>query len=84
MAGSNGMYPERIDELIHAGFRLVEQFCYDHDEEFTHTRWRGRIRTCNSVGSGGLSPSEVQRFDNELGQLLRRKYPDPMIVEHRV
>lgn len=84
MAGSNGMYPELIDELIHAGFRLVEQFCYHHDEEFTHTRWLGRMRTCNGVGSGGLPPSEVQRFDSELGQLLRKKYPGPMIVEHRV
>jgi ubiquinone/menaquinone biosynthesis C-methylase UbiE len=84
MAGANGMYPERIDELIHAGFRLVEQFCYDHEEEFTHIRWRGRIRTCNGVGSGGLPPTEVQRFDSELGQLLRGRYPDPMIVEHRV
>lgn len=84
MAGSNGMYPERIDELIHAGFQLVEQFCYHHDEEFTHIRWRGRMRTCNGVGSGGLPPSEVKCFDDELRQLLRRKYPDPMIVEHRV
>lgn len=84
MAGSNGMYPEQIDELIHAGFRLVEQFCYDHDEEFTHTRWRGRMRTCNGVGSGGLSPSEVLRFDDALSRLLSRKHPDPMVVEHRV
>ena len=84
MAGSDGMYPERIDELIHSGYRLVEQFCYDHDEEFTHARWRGRMRTCNGVGSGGLPPSEVERFDDELTQLLSRKYPDPMVVEHRV
>lgn len=84
MAGSNGMYPERVDELIHAGFRLVEQFCYQGDEEFTHARWRGRMRTCNGVGSGGLTASEVQRFDDELGQLLSGKYPDPMVVEHRV
>jgi SAM-dependent methyltransferase len=56
MAAANGMYPERIDELIHAGYRLVEQFCYHHNEEFTHTRWRGRMRTCNGVGSGGLIP----------------------------
>ena len=36
MAGSRGIYPEQIDELIHAGFKLVEQFCYHHDEVFSH------------------------------------------------
>ena len=84
MAGSTGVFPERIDEVIRGGFKLVEQFCYDHGEEFTHARWRGRIRTCNGVGSGGLSPSEVLRFDDALGRLLNSKYPDPMVVEHRV
>jgi SAM-dependent methyltransferase len=84
MAGWTGIFPELIDEVIHGGFRLVEEFCYDHDEEFSHARWRGRIRTSNGVGSGGLSPSEVLRFDDALGQLLARKYPNPMVVEHRV
>jgi SAM-dependent methyltransferase len=84
MAGWTGLFPEQIDEVIHGGFRLVEEFCYNHDEEFSHARWRGRIRTSNGVGSGGLSPSEVLRFDDALGRLLSSKYPDPMVVEHRV
>jgi SAM-dependent methyltransferase len=84
MAGWTGVFPERIDEVIHGGFRLVEEFCYHHEEEFSHVRWRGRMRTSNGVGSGGLSPSEVQRFDDALSRLLRNKYPDPMVVEHRV
>ena len=84
MAGSTGMFPERIDEVIHGGFRLVEEFCYHHDEEFSHARWRGRMRTSNGLGSGGVSPSEVLRFDDALGRLLSRQYPDPMVVEHRV
>lgn len=84
MAGSTGMYPERIDELIHGGFEMVEQFCYHHAEEFSHTRWRGRMRTCNGVGSGGLPPAEVRRFDAALEDLLRKRYPDPMLVEHRL
>jgi len=84
MAGASGVFPERIDEVIHGGFRLVEEFCYDHGEDFSHARWRGRMRTCNGVGSGGLSPSEVKRFDEALRRLLRDKYPDPMVVEHRV
>jgi hypothetical protein len=84
MAGWPGVFPEQIDQVVHGGFRLLEQFCYDHEEEFTHARWRGRIRTCNGVGSGGLSPAEVQRFDEALGRLLRSQYPDPLVVEHRV
>jgi len=84
MAGSTGIYHELIDDVIQGGFRFVEAFCYDQDEEFSHERWRGRMRTCNGVGSGDLSPSEVRRFDEALGRLLSRKYPDPMAVEHRV
>jgi SAM-dependent methyltransferase len=84
MAGWTGMFPELVDGVIRGGFKLVEQFCYDHDEEFSHARWRGRMRTCNGVGSGGLSPSEVLRFDEALNALLSRKYTDPMVVEHRV
>jgi hypothetical protein len=47
----------------------------DSGEKFSHSRWRGRMRTCNGVGSGGLSPSEVLRFDDALSRLLSRKYP---------
>lgn len=84
MAGSPGVFPELIDEVIRGGFGLVEQFCFDHDEVFSHERWRGRIRTCNGVGSGALTPAEVQRFDEQLRRLLSRKYPDPMAICHRV
>ena len=84
MASSAGIFPELIDAVIHGGFRLVEQFCYQHEEVFSHARWRGRMRTCNGVGSGGLSPAEVQRFDEALAHLLKDKYPDPMAVTHRV
>lgn len=84
MAGSTGVFPDRIDEVIRNGFRLVDAFCYHHDEEFSHERWRGRMRTCNGVGSGGLPPSEVLRFDDALSRLLSQKYPNPMMVAHRV
>lgn len=84
MAGSPGAFPGQIDDVIRGGLDLVEAFCYDHGEEFSHARWRGRMRTCNGVGSGNLSPAEVQRFDEALGRLLSDKYPDPMVVEHRV
>lgn len=84
MAGWPGIFPEHIDQVIRGGFALVEQFCYDEVEEFSHARWRGRIRTCNGVGSGGLSPPVVERFDQALAQLLSEKYPDPVGVAHRV
>lgn len=84
MAGSTGVFPEQVDEVIHGGFILVEALCYDRDEKFSHARWRGRMRTCNGVGSGGLPPSEVLRFDDALSRLLSSKYPDPMFVAHRV
>lgn len=84
MGGSTGLFPELIDEVIRGGFTLLEQFCYDRGEEFSHVRWRGRMRTSNGVGAGALSPSEVQRFDEALTRLLRDNYPDPMVVEHRL
>ena len=84
MAGSNGSDHEQVDDVIRGGFQLVEAFCYDQDEEFSHQRWRGRIRTCNGVGSGGISPDEVVRFDEALGRLLSERYPDPMVIAHRV
>lgn len=84
MAGATGLYPERIDDVIRGGFELVEQFCYQHAEEFSHARWHGRMRTCNGVGSGGLSPEEVRRFDDALQRLLLDRYPDPTNVEHRL
>jgi SAM-dependent methyltransferase len=84
MTGWTGVFPDSIDEMIRGGFELVEQFCYDHEEIFSHARWRGRIRTCNGVGSGGLPPSDVERFDDGLQQLLSRNYPDPVRIPHRV
>jgi SAM-dependent methyltransferase len=85
MAGSSGMYPEHIDSLVLGGFELLEQFCYDHEQPFTHASWRGRMRTCNGVGSGGLTDEQVARFDDALAELLRREWPrEPLLVRHRV
>ncbi|MDX1582166.1 MAG: class I SAM-dependent methyltransferase [Thermoanaerobaculia bacterium] len=84
MHGWNGMYPEYIDGVIRGGFQFVEAFCYDNEEDFSHLRWRRRIRTCGGVGSGDLSPSEVERFDEALKKRLKRSYPDPMVIDHRV
>ena len=85
MAGTTGLYPEQIDELVFGGFELVEQFCYDDDRMFSHAGWRGRMRTCNGVGSGTLSDDEVGQFDDALTALLSERFPDePVSVRHRV
>jgi len=84
MAGWTGLFPEWIDEAVRTGLELVEQFCWDYDEPYSQADWRGRVRTCNGVGSGGLPPERVPEFDEALSALLARKYPDPMAVRHRL
>ncbi len=85
MAGWSGLYPQHIDALQQGALRLVEQFCFDHSEPFTHEGWRGRMRTCNGVGSGGMTDEQVAAFDDELAGMLRREFPrEPLLVEHRV
>lgn len=83
-AGETGVYPDQIDDVIRGGLDFLEAFCYHHDEAFSHARWRGRMRTCSGVGSAGLTAAEVSRFDAALGRLLSGKYPDPMVIPHRV
>lgn len=85
LAGKSGLYPHYIDQVIDAGFDFREQFCYDVTREFSHESWRGRIRTCNGVGSGGMPPDGVKDFDKALSELLEREYPDqPLRIWHRV
>ncbi len=85
MADFDGLYPQRVDALIGGDFQFVEQFCYDHHQPFTHEEWRGRIRTCNGVGSGSMSESQVHQFDAALAELLRSEFPQqPLMIRHRV
>lgn len=84
MSGSDGIEAEQIDEVVRGGFALVEQFCYDCEQEFTHESWRGRMRTCNGVGSRDASPEAVEAFDKDLMRLLEERFPGPLVVKHRV
>ncbi|HRP63795.1 MAG TPA: class I SAM-dependent methyltransferase [Phycisphaerales bacterium] len=86
MAGHTGLYPHLIDRFgMAAGMRFVEQFCYDVDESFTHESWRGRMRTCNGVGAGVLNDGQVEKFDRQLGQLLKKRFSQqPLKIPHRV
>ncbi len=85
LAGKNGLYPEQIEQATAAGYALIEQTCFDHDQPFTHEAWRGRMRTCNGVGSGGMTDDVVRVFDRELEIMLRTNFPEePLMIPHRV
>ncbi len=84
MAGSDGIFPKWKDDAVDVGLGLVSEFCYEQAMTFTHTGWRGRMRTCNGVGSGGMAPDVVQYFDQALADLLQLKYPEPLNIPHRV
>jgi SAM-dependent methyltransferase len=82
-AGWRGIHPEHVEALDHGGFLNVESFSYTIDVSFTHEAWRGRVRTCNGVGSA-LAAREVDRFDASLAQLLESEFPYDLTVPHRV
>jgi SAM-dependent methyltransferase len=82
-AGWCGVHPEQVQALDIAGFIDVESFSYAVDVPFTHEGWRGRIRTCNGVGSA-LDTDDVERFDADLAALLAREFPGPLTVTHRI
>jgi len=82
-AGWRGVHPEHVEALDHGGFTEVESFSYVLDIPFTHEAWRGRIRTCNGLGSA-LDPEQVERFDSDLELLLADEFPGDVSVAHRV
>lgn len=82
-AGWRGVHPEQVRALDEGGFTDVESFSYVVDVPFSHEAWRGRIRTCNGVGSV-LEPAAVAKFDENLGELLADEFPGELNVPHRV
>lgn len=82
-AGWPGVHPEQVADLDRGGFQHVESFSYMVDTTFSHLGWRGRIRTCNGVGSA-LKAEQVERFDAELAELLGREFPGELQVPHRI
>lgn len=64
-------------------FRLKAMFYYDEPIEFTHESWRGRIRACRGTGAA-LTPTEVERFDAEHAELLKKIAPETFTVLHRL
>lgn len=82
-AGWPGIHPDHVDALDAGGFMDVESFSYVVDVPFTHQSWRGRIRTCNGVGSA-LPTEEVDAFDADLATMLAHEFPGDLSVSHRV
>jgi SAM-dependent methyltransferase len=82
-AGWRGVHPEQVEALDRRGFEQVESFSFTVNVAFTHEGWRGRIRTCNGVGSA-LAPEQVERFDTDLAAMLSERFPGPLNVLHRV
>ena len=81
--GWRGVHPEHVEALDRGGFQQVESFSYVVDVSFSHEAWRGRVRTCNGVGSA-LNADEVERFDSELADLLASEFSGDLTVRHRV
>jgi len=82
-AGWRGVHPEHVEALDRTGFTQVESFSYVVDVPFTHEAWRGRVRTCNGVGSA-LMADQVERFDLDLAAMLEVEFPGEINVPHRV
>jgi len=82
-AGWRGVHPEQVHALDRGGFLDVESFSFTVDVPFAHTAWRGRMRTCNGIGSA-LDAAQVAAFDSDLAALLAEEFPDPVSVAHRV
>ncbi len=79
-AGMDGRVPVRPGwpQLELQGF-----FVYDEDIPYTHEGWRGRMRACRGV-SATRSDDEVAAFDAEHAALLATRFPDPLLVPHRI
>lgn len=82
-AGGTRIHPEQVTALDHGGYQSVESFSYLVDVRFTHEAWRGRMRTCNGVGSA-LGDPEVDRFDEQLHELLTNEFPGELVIPHRI
>jgi hypothetical protein len=71
------------EQLLAAGFAVFSEFRYDEDVLYTHEAWRGRIRACNGVLTVPDARARA-RVDDTLENLLRARFPDPLLVPHRI
>jgi len=64
-------------------FKVTGMFAFDQAIPFTRESWRGRIRACRGVGAT-LTPEQIEAFDGEHDDLLRRIAPEVFTVLHRI
>jgi SAM-dependent methyltransferase len=81
-AGHDGRHPEFVRDLVDARFSPPSTFDFTLPVSFTHEAWRGRIRACNGVLT--LPQETIGAFDADLARLLAERFPEPMLVEHRI
>jgi SAM-dependent methyltransferase len=81
-AGHDGRHPEFVRDLLTAGFPQPTTFEFVLPIPFTHEAWRGRIRACNGVLT--LPADQSAAFDTDLARLLAERFPEPLLVEHRI
>ncbi len=82
--GGTGMHSAWLTDLGEAGFVDLQTFSFDIQVPYTAEDWRGRIRASAGVGAS-LSAEAVARFDGDLSQVLRERFPGPNLqVPHRV
>lgn len=78
-AGEIPAYPEWAQERL----RVRAMFYYDASIYFTRESWRGRIRACRGIGAS-LNQEQVDAFDREHAELLRKIVPETFTVLHRI
>lgn len=81
-AGSDGRVPLFVTDLTDQGFEPIDTFEFDLLISFTHESWRGRLRACNGVLT--LPAEQLAAFDADLAALLAERYPEPLLVPHRI
>jgi len=78
----DGLKPDHVRDLRAAGFQSIESFSVDFDIPYTHEGWRGRMRASAGI-SASLPPDQVQAFDQDLGAILAKEFPQqPIPVPH--
>ena len=83
-AGGTGIYPAWLGDLAQAGFGTLETLSVDVAQPYSPEAWRGRIRASAGIAAT-LNAEDTDRFDAELGELLRRDFPQEVLsIPHRV
>lgn len=79
----NGEIYKQLPPGFVSRFEQLELLVFDTPVNFTRKSWRGRWRACRGVGAS-LSPEEIERFDREHAELLRKTTEERFTVLHRI